>query len=337
MLSSLRVVLRRASTTSTPRVLITGANGQLGGELAEALRARYGADSVICTDIRPPPAHLSAGPFHYLDCTDRNDFAGLVVDNRISHIVHYAALLSAVGERDPKAALHLNMRGTEVAMDVALQYGAQIFVPSSIAAFGPTTPRDHTPNITVQRPSTIYGVSKVYAELLGEYYHKRFGLDFRSVRYPGIISWKAPPGGGTTDWSCAAFHGALDASASYTCFVKADTSMPLMYMPDCIDGTIQLMLADSAKLSCRTYNLNGISFSPDDLAKAIRKHVPHFKIEYAPDMRQAIADSWPRSLEDSDARKDWGWNPTYGLDQLAADMLQNLMRVRQQQMPSKAA
>lgn len=314
------------------KVLITGAHGQLGSELCESIHSRFGAGSVMLTDVRRKDTLPPYAAFHHLDVTDKTTFSRLVVENGVTHIVHYAALLSAVGERNVEKALEINIRGAEIALEVARDHGCTIFIPSSIAAFGPTTPRVLTTNLTIQRPTTIYGVSKVYAELLGEYFHIRYGTDFRSLRYPGIISYKVAPGGGTTDWSCAMFYAALSPQRSYECFVRSDTRMPLMYMPDCLDATMDFLFADSARLSSsRTYNVAGLSFTPADLAAEIRKQgASDLKVTYNPDMRQRIADSWPESLDDKEARKDWGWKPKCDLPFLVRDMMKNLTEMRDQ-------
>lgn len=309
-------------------ILVTGAAGQIGSELTLELRRRYGEKHVIAADRRNPPSEdlASSGPFVVLDVTDREALARVVRDHKVEVVYHLAAVLSAAGEQNPQRAWEVNVNGLSNLLEVARAGGiAQIFHPSSIAVFGPRTPRDHTPQDTVLCPTTMYGVTKVTGELLGDYYARRYGLDVRGLRYPGIISSVTPPGGGTTDYAVEMFYYAAEGKP-YTCFVGEDTMLPMMYMPDCLRAALDLMEAPRARLQYRTYNITAMSFTVAELAAEIRKHVPGFEIAYAPDFRQAIADSWPRSIDDSAARSDWGWTPRYGLAEMVEDMLRALSR-----------
>jgi len=312
---------------STPRILVTGAVGQIGSDLTLALRERYGATNVIAAGHRTPPSPLlrDSGPYDTVDVTDVESVASAVQRHHVDTIYHMAAVLSAVGEAKPQLAWTVNINGLYNVLEVSRELGvAQVFCPSSIAAFGPSTPRDQTPQETILRPTTIYGVSKVAGELLCEYYVRRFGLDVRGVRYPGIISSETLPGGGTTDYAVAIFYEAI-AQGRYTCFVRADTMLPMMYMPDCIKATIDLMEADGSKLVHHAdFNLAAMSFSAGELADEIRKHLPNFVCEFKPDGRQTIADSWPRSIDDSAARAEWRWEPAWDLPRMTVDMLTRL-------------
>lgn len=317
---------RRALSTAAaplPRVLVTGATGQIGMELVNVFRQRYGSAAVVATDVKFSRALADTGPFAYLDVTDIRGLTKLVVEHDVNTIVHLASLLSAVGEKNPQLAIKVNAHGSENVLEVASQYKCKVFIPSTIAVFGPSTPRDNTPNTCVLRPTTIYGTTKVYMELLGEYYNRKYGVDFRSVRYPGIVSNKALPGGGTTDYAVEIYYEALKAR-QYSCFLGPESSLPMMYMPDCLRGTVELIEAPREKLSERVYNLTAMSFTPADLAAGIQKYIPDFKMSYAPDFRQAIADTWPSSIDDSLARKDWGWTPQYDVDAMTRDMLMAL-------------
>lgn len=314
------VLRRSASTAAAPRVLLTGSTGQIGMELIDFMRKRYGVDNVIATDINLEPLKNSPGKNLKLDVTDKEGMEKLIVDNGINTVVHLASLLSAVGEKNPQLAMKVNVRGSENVLELAAKHKLKVFSPSTIAVFGPSTPRDMTPDPTIMRPTTIYGTTKVYMELLGEYFHRKFGVDFRSLRYPGIISNAALPGGGTTDYAVEIYYEALKHK-QYSCFLSASTALPMMYMPDCIRGTVDLIEAPAESLQQRTYNMTAISFTPAELAESIKKFQPEFSISYKPDFRQAIADSWPRSIDDSKARKDWGWKHEYGIDEMTKDML----------------
>lgn len=308
------------------RILVTGALGQIGSELVPALRQCYGAERVVASDVRIVPHQLSAGDvLEHLDCTQPQQVLEVVRRHEIGVIYHLAALLSAVAEEKPHAAWNLNMDGLYNILEVARQFRCQVFFPSSIGAFGPSTPREHTPQATVQRPTTIYGVTKVAGELLCDYYAARFGLDVRGLRLPGLISYVAPPGGGTTDYAVEMFHQALRYQ-HYSCFLKADTRLAMMYMPDAIQAAIELMQADGARLRYRNaYNVAAMSITPAELAAEIRRHLPAFAIDYSVDpVRQSIADSWPHSLDTSAARDDWGFAPQFDLAATASDMLARL-------------
>jgi nucleoside-diphosphate-sugar epimerase len=308
------------------RILVTGALGQIGSELVPALRRHYGADRVVASDVRIVPHQLSAGHIHeHLDCTQPQQILEVVRRHEIDTVYHLAALLSAVAEEKPHAAWSINMDGLYNVLEAARQYRCQVFFPSSIGAFGPSTPREHTPQATIQRPTTIYGVTKVAGELLCDYYASRFDVDVRGLRLPGLISYVAPPGGGTTDYAVEMFHQALRYK-HYICFLKADARLPMMYMPDAIRATIGLMEADGARLRYRNaYNVAAMSITPAELAAEIRTYVPGFAIDYRVDpVRQSIAESWPYSLDTSAARDDWGFAPQYDLTGMTADMLARL-------------
>jgi len=308
------------------RILVTGACGQIGVELTLALRERYGNDNVIATDIRPLPAGIvSSGPGERLDVTQREALTSVIERHRISVIYHMAAILSATGEEKPRLAWNVNIGGLHNVLETARELGVtRVYHPSSIAAFGPESPKEDTPQETVLRPTTLYGITKVTGELLGMYYSRRFGLDVRGIRYPGVISSETLPGGGTTDYAVEIFYEAL-RRGRYSCFVRADTVLPMIYMPDCIRATLMLMDAPRARLRhAAEYNVAALSFSAGELAAEIRRRIPDFVCEYRPDFRQQIADSWPRTIDDRAAREEWGWAPQYDLAAMVEDMLEKL-------------
>ena len=295
------------------KILVTGSVGQIGSELSMVLRERYGSDNVIATGRKTKPSKelLNSGPFEFIDITERKTVEKVVDEYDIDTIYNMAAILSATGEEKPLLCWNVNINGMYNILEIARERNMKrVFVPSSIAAFGPETPRNNTPQETILKPKTMYGVTKVAGELLGDYYFKRFGLDVRGVRYPGIISSETLPGGGTTDYAVSIFYEAVK-NKKYTCFVKENTVLPMMYMPDCIKGTIDLMEADISKLKHHCdFNMASMSFSAGELAAEIKKHIPEFKCDYKPDFRQNIADTWPKSIDDSAARKEWGWKPS---------------------------
>ncbi|KAL7987195.1 hypothetical protein Chor_006114 [Crotalus horridus] len=363
------------SETDHPRVLITGGLGQLGVGLAKLLRKRFGKNNVILSDIRKPPDSVFySGPFIYSDILDYKNLREIVVNNRITWLFHYSALLSAVGEANVPLARSVNITGLHNILDIAAEHGLRLFVPSTIGAFGPTSPRNPTPDLCIQRPRTIYGVSKVHAELMGEvldpmetntgflkkcaihmttngsmeinfsgkqvflvllgtkdshqYYHYRYGLDFRCLRYPGIISADSQPGGGTTDYAVQIFHDALK-TGKFQCNLKPDTRLPMMYIDDCLRASLEIMEAPAEQLSMRTYNINAMSFSPEELVQEVQKHIPELEVAYNVDpVRQAIADSWPMVFDDNNARQDWGWKHDYDLPDLVTTMFNFLSSVR---------
>jgi nucleoside-diphosphate-sugar epimerase len=309
------------------KIMVTGALGQIGTELVLALRGRYGTENVVATDCRPQPsARLKdTGPFQTADVTDIDALERVVRQHDIDTVFHLAAILSAVGEQKPQLCWRVNMEGTVNVLELGLRHEmARIIIPSSIAVWGRGAPLEKTPQETPLKPTTIYGVTKVCGELLADYYVQRFGLDVRGLRYPGLISHETPPGGGTTDYAVAIFYDAV-AKGRYTCFVREDTVLPMMYMPDAIRGTIQLAEADSSRLRHHAdFNLAAMSFSAGELARCIKKHLPRFEISYKPDYHQAIADSWPRSIDDSAAREEWDWKPEWDLESMTKDMIRHL-------------
>lgn len=304
-------------------ILVTGARGQIGSDLVAELRRRHGRDAVLETDLHPLPN--GGNPlYEALDVRDRDRLDALVRTHRIETVYHLASLLSATGEHKPDLAWAVNVQGLRNVLEVARTYGLRLFWPSSIAAFGPDTPRENTPQAGPLDPVTMYGVTKVTGELLCRYAFQRDGVDVRSLRYPGLISHATKPGGGTTDYAVEIFYAALEGEP-YTCFLRPDTRLPMMYMPDAVRATIDLMDADAEAISVRTgYNITALSFSAEELADALRKRFPDFEVAYEPDFRQAIADSWPASVDDSQARADWGWQPAYDLDRMVDDMIDHL-------------
>lgn len=309
-----------------PKILIIGACGQIGTELTQKLRKIYGTENVIASDIRKLNVDVvNSGPFEVINALDFNQIEHLVEVHQITDVYLMAALLSATAEKNPAFAWDLNMNSLFHVMNLAKAGKIKkIFWPSSIAVFGPTTPKENTPQYTIMEPSTVYGISKQSGERWCEYYHNLFGVDVRSIRYPGLISWSSPPGGGTTDYAVDIYHKALE-NQSYECFLSAETKMPMMYMDDAIAATIQIMQAPAEQIKIRSsYNLAAMSFTPTEIAAEIQKHIPDFTISYAPDFRQKIADSWPASIDDSRAREDWGWNHHFTLDNMTVDMLEHL-------------
>jgi len=308
------------------RILVIGASGQIGVELTLALRKIYGNANVVASDLREENELLKGtGPYVSLDVTNREMLHVQIVRQGITQIYLLAAILSATGEKNPGLAWNVNMQSLLNVLDIAREEQVQkVYWPSSIAVFGPTSPKKNCPQQTIIEPVTVYGISKYTGEFWCNYYHQRYGVDVRSLRYPGLISYKSAPGGGTTDYAVEIFHTAID-DGRYTCFLKEDTYLPMMYMPDAIRATIELMEADASKISVRTsYNLSAMTFSPKEIAEEIKKHIPDFRISYEPDYRQPIAESWPQSIDDQVARKDWGWKEEYNLAEMTADMIQNL-------------
>lgn len=307
------------------RVLVTGAAGQIGTALVPALREAYGEEAVLATDLRKPADET--GPFALLDCTDVEAVRARIAAHRPTLVFHLAALLSAVGEHRPQMAFEVNLGGLFNLLEAAREQKFALFTPSSIAAFGPSTPQDNTPQDTIQRPTTMYGVTKAAGELLCDYYHTRFGVDTRGVRYPGIIS-DTTPGGGTTDYAVEIFFGAVE-HGRYTSFLDRGTQLDMMYMPDAVRAAMELMEADPSRLVHRNaFNVTAMQLTPEGLAAAIRRHLPDFELAFDPDpLRQAIADSWPRSLDDSAARAEWDWRPRFDLDTMTADLLDRV-RIR---------
>ncbi|WP_067031417.1 NAD-dependent epimerase/dehydratase family protein [Allomuricauda sp. CP2A] len=309
-------------------ILIIGACGQIGTELTIEQRNKYGSEKVVASDIREgSDALMASGPFELLDATNYAAIEDVVMHYEIDEVYLMAAMLSATAEKFPMRAWNLNMNSLFNVLNLAKESKiTKIFWPSSIAVFGPNTPKENTAQSTIMEPSTVYGISKQSGERWCEYYFKKFGVDVRSVRYPGLISWKTMPGGGTTDYAVEIYHEALKKGA-YQSFLDKDTKLPMMYMDDAIRATIQLMESPSEQLTVRSsYNLGSMSFTPSDVADSIKKHIPGFEISYAPDFRQKIADSWPSSIDDTFAKKDWGWHPEFDLDQTTSEMLSNLKK-----------
>jgi nucleoside-diphosphate-sugar epimerase len=307
-------------------ILIIGACGQIGSELTQKLREIYGNDHVIASDIREGREDLiSSGPFEILDATDKEGVLRIVQKYKVTQVYLMAAMLSATGEKYPQKAWDLNMNSLLGVLELAKdKHIKQVYWPSSIASFGPTSPKINTPQQTIMEPTTVYGISKLAGEHWCNYYHNRYGVDVRSIRYPGIISWKTKPGGGTTDYAVDIYFKAIE-NKSYECFLSKNTRLPMMYMQDAVDATIKIMQTDAVNIKTRTaYNLAAISFTPEEIAAEIKKHIPEFKITYKTDFRQQIADSWPQVIDDIEARQDWNWNHQFDLELMTKEMLENL-------------
>ena len=320
LLRSLKSVL-----VENRKILVVGAGGQLGSELIQALWQRHGKDNIIASDVRDPGGIISGGNFEILDVLDTNRLASVIRHHHVGQIYHLAAVLSASGEKNPKFAWHLNMDGLINVLDAAVEFKVEkVYWPSSIAVFGPNTPKQQTPQFTLMDPTTIYGISKQAGERWCDWYFRKYGLDVRSLRYPGLIGYKAKPGGGTTDYAVDIFFKAL-TERKYTCFLRPDTYLPMMYMDDAVKATLDLMDAPAKNISVRSsYNISGMTFCPSEIAAEISKRMDDFTITYEPDFRQAIADSWPQSIDDSKAREDWGWAPKYSLADMVSDILLRL-------------
>jgi len=319
------------------KILITGANGQLGTELSEALGSVYGDENLILSDVRRPSKKVELGHFELLDVTKSEQLEFIIRKHRITQIYHLAAILSAAGEKNPTLAWHVNLQGTLNILETAKNYKIKkVFIPSSIAVFGSSTPKIKTNQKTIVEPQTVYGISKYAGELWSKYYFEHFGLDVRSLRYPGLISYKTPPGGGTTDYAVEIFFKAVENNF-YTCFLEQDTYLPMMYMPDAIRGTLDLMETESKNITVRTsYNFAAVTFSPNEIAKEIQKHLPNFKINYEPDFRQNIANSWVQSIDDTEAKNDWNWKHEFDLGRITQDMLSNLKKISKKNMDQMA-
>ncbi|HLG02313.1 MAG TPA: NAD-dependent epimerase/dehydratase family protein [Bacteroidia bacterium] len=308
------------------KILVIGSSGQIGTELVMALRDKYGSDNVVASDLKAAaPEVMESGPFVNLDALDKAGLFALVQKHEVNQVFLLAALLSATAEQKPMSAWKLNMESLFHVLELGREgHVKKIYWPSSIAVFGPTTPRVNTPQYTVIEPTTVYGISKQAGERWCEWYHKKHGVDVRSLRYPGLIGWKSAPGGGTTDYAVHIFHEAL-RNKKYECFLSAGTTLPMMYMPDAIRATLEIMEAPAEKIKIRAaYNLAAMSFSPAEIAAEISRHIPGFSMSYKPDFRQQIADSWPRSINDMEARQHWGWKPLFNLSEMVTDMLKNL-------------
>lgn len=308
------------------KILVIGASGQIGVELTLALRKIYGNNNVIASDLREQnPLLEGTGPYVALDVMKKELLHLQVIRQGITQVYLLAAILSATGEKNPNLAWNLNMQGLLNVLEIAREEKLKkVYWPSSIAVFGPSSPKQNCPQQTIIEPVTVYGISKYAGEFWCNYFHHRYNVDVRSLRYPGLISWKSAPGGGTTDYAVEIFHEALE-DKKYECFLEKDTYLPMMYMPDAIRATIELMEAPADKLSIRTsYNISSMSFSPKEIAAEIKKHIPDFEISYKPDYRQEIANSWPQSIDDSVARRDWGWREEYDLGRMTVDMIENL-------------
>ncbi|MFY7731504.1 MAG: L-threonine 3-dehydrogenase [Flavobacterium sp.] len=315
-----------------PKILIIGACGQIGTELTKKLREEYGTNNVIASDVRKTdPEFVSSGPFEVVNALDFNQIEHTIEKHGVTDVYLMAALLSATAEKNPAFAWDLNMNSLFHVLNLAKAGKIKkIFWPSSIAVFGPTTPKQNTPQYTVMEPSTVYGISKQSGERWCEYYHNIYGVDVRSIRYPGLISWSTPPGGGTTDYAVDIYHKALE-NGNYTCFLSEDTRLPMMYMDDAIRATIEIMKAPAENIKIRSsYNLSAMDFTPKEITAAIQQQLPEFTISYEPDFRQKIADSWPQSIDDSSARADWGWNHDFNLQSMTADMLAHLSELKAQ-------
>lgn len=311
---------------SSTNILVVGAAGQIGTELVVALREQYGTDRVVASDLNPKPTDaLASGPYESINVLDKNRLLEVIKAYKITEIYNLAALLSATAEKNPALGWDLNMNGLSNILDLARDgHIRRIFWPSSIAVFGPNTPKVKTPQRTIMEPTTVYGITKVAGESWCEYYNKRYGTDVRSVRYPGIIGYKSQPGGGTTDYAVHIFYEAIK-HGTYECFLSEEAALPMMYMPDAIKATLEIMNAPAEHIKIRTsYNISGVSFTPDMLADSIKQHIPEFTISYKPDYRDGIAKSWPGSIDDSMAREDWGWKPEYSLERIVSDMLEHL-------------
>lgn len=307
-------------------ILVIGASGQIGSELTIALRESFGSSNVFATDIKEASREvMESGPFDILDVMDNKGLRDFLEKNKIDQIYLLAAMLSGTAEKHPIKAWNVNMQSLMNVLGLCRDMGInKLFWPSSIAVFGPSTPKDNTPQITITEPNTVYGISKLAGERWAEYFNSKYGIDVRGIRYPGLISYKTEPGGGTTDYAVEIFYTAIE-DGKYDCFLSRETTLPMMFMPDAIKATLELMNADSSKLTIRGgYNLAGFSFSPEEIAAEIKKHIPGFEISYNPDFRQQIADSWPRSIDDSISRKDWGWKHDYELPQMVEIMLKEV-------------
>ncbi len=305
------------------KILVTGAFGLVGSELVPALQKKYGIKNVIALARKTSDASFQ-GILEKGDVTNKTDLENLIKKHQINEVYHLAGLLSAGGEKDPQAAWQINLNGLRYVLDLAREHKLKVFWPSSIAAFGETTPKKNVPQHTILEPSTMYGITKVTGELLCQYYYQRYGVDVRSLRYPGLNGWKAAPGDGTTEYAIHIFYGAIKDNA-YNCFLQKDTNLPMMYLDDAIRGTIELMTAPAEKITVRTsYNFGAISFTPAELAKEVTKLSPGFKMSYEPDFRQKIAESWPQSIDDTAARQDWGWQHQFGLKEMTAALYKNI-------------